>query len=95
MKVCLFLALLLCIAALAPTTPSFAQSGAGRGAVSGAIIGGAVGGRRGAAIGAAAGAVAGANRHRHFHNYYWRNGRCWYRARSGRSHPVAHRYCRR
>ncbi|HEY7842789.1 MAG TPA: hypothetical protein VID30_03800 [Bradyrhizobium sp.] len=61
--------------------------------MSGAIIGGAVGGRRGAAIGATAGAVAGAHRH-HWHSYYWRHGQCWYRSRSGRSHPVSHRYCR-
>lgn len=72
-------------------TESFAQSG--RGAVSGAIIGGAVGGRRGAAIGATAGAIAGAHR-RNLHSYYWRNGRCWYRSRSGRSHQVSGRYCR-
>jgi hypothetical protein len=95
MKICLIFVFLLAICATVPIGSTFAQSGAGRGAVSGAIIGGAVGGRRGAAIGAAAGAAAGASRHRHWHNYYWRNGRCWYRARSGRSHPVAHRYCRR
>ncbi|HMM87965.1 hypothetical protein [Bradyrhizobium sp.] len=58
-------------------------------------MGGAVGGPRGAAVGAAAGAVAGAHRrHRRWHPYYWRHGQCWYRSRSGRSHPVSHRHCR-
>jgi len=95
MKRCLILLLLLGLATLVPLAEAFAQSSAGRGAVSGAIIGGAVGGRRGAAIGATAGAIAGANRsHRNWHNYYWRHGQCWYRSRSGRSHPVSHRYCR-
>lgn len=85
--------LLLGPATATPVTDALAQTA--RGAASGAIIGGAVGGRRGAAIGAAAGAVAGANRqHRNWHNYYWRNGQCWYRSRNGRSHPVSHRYCR-
>jgi YMGG-like Gly-zipper len=91
MKKCLVLLFLLGLATAMPLADALAQSG--RGAVSGAIIGGAVGGRRGAAIGAAAGAVAGARRH-HLHNYYWRHGQCWYRSRSGRSHPVSHRYCR-
>jgi hypothetical protein len=94
MKYCLVLLVLVGFATTATLTEGFAQTGAGRGAVSGAIIGGAVGGRRGAAIGATAGAIAGANRHRHWHAYYWRHGQCWYRARSGRSHPVSHRYCR-
>jgi uncharacterized protein YcfJ len=82
---------LLGLATAMPVTDALAQSG--RGAVSGAIIGGAVGGRRGAAIGATAGAIAGARRN-YRHNYYWRHGQCWYRSRSGRSHPVSHRYCR-
>jgi hypothetical protein len=89
------LLLLFGLAAAGPLNEALAQSAPARGAVSGAIIGGAVGGRRGAAIGATAGAIAGANRrHRHWHNYYWRHGQCWYRSRSGRSHPVSHRYCR-
>ncbi|MCP4620322.1 MAG: hypothetical protein GY844_28290 [Bradyrhizobium sp.] len=75
--------------------PTEAVAQTAQGAAAGAIIGGAVGGRRGAAVGATAGAVAGANRrHRHWHNYYWRHGQCWYRTSSGRSHPVSHRYCR-
>jgi len=87
--------LLFGLAMATPLTEASAQSAPARGAVSGAIIGGAVGGRRGAAIGATAGAIAGANRHgRNWRNYYWRHGRCWYRSRSGRSHPVSHRYCR-
>jgi uncharacterized protein YcfJ len=95
MKRCLILLFLLGLATSIPLTEAIAQSGARRGAVSGAIVGGAVGGRRGALIGATAGAVAGAHRHnRHWHSYYWRNGRCWYRSRNGRSHPVSHRYCR-
>lgn len=95
MKRCLILLLLLGLATPVPLAEALAQSIAGRGAVSGAIIGGAVGGRRGAAIGATAGAIAGANRsHRNWQNYYWRHGQCWYRSRSGRSHPVSHRYCR-
>jgi uncharacterized protein YcfJ len=91
MKQRLTLLFLVGLAIAMPAADAVAQ--AGRGAVSGAIIGGAVGGRRGAAIGATAGAVAGAHRH-HWHNYYWRHGQCWYRSRSGRSHPVSHRYCR-
>ncbi len=91
MKYRLTLLLLVCLVTTMTFTESYAQ--AGRGAVSGAIIGGAVGGRRGAAIGATAGAIAG-SRHRHWHNYYWRHGQCWYRSRSGRSHAVSHRYCR-
>ena len=95
MKRCLALLFLLGLATLVPLTEALAQSSTTRGAVSGAIIGGAVGGRRGAAIGATAGAVAGAHRsHRHWNNYYWRHGQCWYRSRSGRSHSVSHRYCR-
>jgi YMGG-like Gly-zipper len=94
MKQCLTLFFLLVFATAVLPADAVAQTA--RGAVSGAIIGGAVGGRRGAAIGATAGAVAGASRrHRHWHNYYWRHGQCWYRSRSGRSHPVSHRYCRR
>jgi len=91
MKHCLVMLFSLALATAASTFDALAQSNAARGAVSGAIIGGAVGGRRGAAIGATAGAVAGANRR--WHNYYWRHGQCWYRSRSGRSHPVSHRYC--
>jgi hypothetical protein len=94
MKYCMALLVFVGLATTATSTESFAQSGAGRGAVSGAIIGGAIGGGRGAAIGATAGAIAGANRHRHWNNYYWRHGQCWARSRSGRSHPVSHRYCR-
>jgi hypothetical protein len=94
MKYCLALLFLLGVATAVTPTESFAQSSAGRGAVSGAIIGGAIGGGRGAAIGATAGAIAGSRRHRHWHNYYWRHGQCWYRSRSGRSHRVSHRYCR-
>ena len=91
MKQFLIALLLLGLATAVPVADALAQSG--RGAVSGAIIGGAVGGRRGAAIGATAGAIAGAHRN-HRHNYYWRHGQCWYRSRSGRSHPVSPRYCR-
>ncbi len=91
MKYLLALLLFVSVETTLTITESLAQSG--RGAVKGAIIGGAVGGRRGAAIGATAGAVAGAHRRR-VHSYYWRNGRCWYRSRSGRSHSVSHRYCR-
>ncbi|WP_084799460.1 YMGG-like glycine zipper-containing protein [Bradyrhizobium sp. Ai1a-2] len=94
MKKCRVTLFVVGLAILVPLGETYAQSSAGRGAVSGAIIGGAVGGRRGAAIGATAGAIAGANRHRHWHNYYWRHGECWYRSRSGRSHRVSHRYCR-
>jgi uncharacterized protein YcfJ len=90
MKRCLILLFLLGLAIAVPLTDALAQS-----AVRGAIIGGAVGGRRGAAIGATAGAVAGIHRHnRHWHRYYWRNGRCWYRSSSGRSHVVANWHCR-
>ncbi|WP_426412377.1 YMGG-like glycine zipper-containing protein [Bradyrhizobium ganzhouense] len=91
MKKYLGLLFLLGVAVATPVTDAFAQ--AGRGAVSGAIIGGAIGGRRGAAIGATAGAISGARRHS-WHSYYWRHGQCWYRSRSGRSHPVSSRYCR-
>ena len=92
MKQYLILLFFLGFATAWPT--SYAPAQTARGAVSGAIIGGAVGGRRGAAIGATAGAVAGAHRrHRHWNNYYWRHGQCWYRSRSGRSHQVSHRYC--
>jgi uncharacterized membrane protein len=91
-RVIFWLLLVLGLATTLPLADAFAQS-VTRGAVSGAIIGGAVGGRRGAAIGATAGAVAGAH-HRRWHSYYWRHGQCWYRSRSGRSHPVSHRYCR-
>ena len=88
-KLSLFVVLLPLVAML-PSSESFGQS-----ALRGAVIGGAVGGRRGAAIGATAGAIAGAHRrHHHWHRYYWRNGHCWYRTHSGRSHRVAHRYCR-
>lgn len=82
------LLILLCLGGTIPSSQTFAQ-----GVVSGAIVGGAIGGRRGAAIGAAAGAVAGAHRRHLHHSYYWRHGQCWYRSRSGRSHPVARRYC--
>jgi hypothetical protein len=83
------LLVLLSLAGILASTESFAQS-----ALRGAVIGGAIGGRRGAAIGATAGAVAGAHRrHRRWNNYYWRNGSCWYRSSSGRSHRVSHRYC--
>jgi hypothetical protein len=92
MKYCLVLLALVGFATTVTLTDGVAQTGAGRGAVSGAIIGGAIGGRRGAAIGATAGAITGAQRH--WHNYYWRHGQCWYRSRNGRSHPVSHRYCR-
>lgn len=91
MKYLLALLLLVSVETTATVIESSAQTG--RGAVSGAIIGGAVGGRRGAAIGATTGAIAGAH-HRRLRSYYWRHGRCWYRSRGGRSHPVAHRYCR-
>ncbi|MBN9424200.1 MAG: hypothetical protein J0I91_17280, partial [Candidatus Accumulibacter sp.] len=92
MKYLLTLLLFIGVGTTMTVTESSAQ--VGRGAVSGAIIGGAIGGGRGAAIGATAGAVAGAHhRHRSWHNYYWRNGRCWYRARHGRSHSVPNRYC--
>jgi outer membrane protein with glycine zipper len=94
MKYCMALLFFVSVVTTTTLTEGFAQTGAGRGAVGGAIIGGAVGGRRGAAIGATAGAIAGANRHHRWHNYYWRHGQCWYRSRSGRSHPVSHRYCR-
>ncbi|MYV86653.1 hypothetical protein GTH44_32975 [Bradyrhizobium japonicum] len=88
-KLALFV-ILLSLAGMVPSSESFAQS-----ALRGAVIGGAVGGRRGAAIGATAGAIAGAHRrHHHWHRYYWRNGNCWYRSTSGRSHRVSHRYCR-
>ena len=88
-KLALFV-ILLSFAGMVPSSESFAQS-----ALRGAVIGGAVGGRRGAAIGATAGAIAGAHRrHQHWHRYYWRNGNCWYRSTSGRSHRVSHRYCR-
>ena|SRR5579864_3073572 len=87
-KLSLFL-ILLSLVGIMPSTESFGQS-----ALRGAVIGGAIGGRRGAAIGATAGAVAGAHRRHHWHRYYWRNGRCWYRTNSGRSHPVSNRYCR-
>lgn len=90
MKYCLALLFFIGLVATVTPTEGFAQTGAAQGAVKGAIIGGAVGGRRGARIGAAAGAITGASRHR----YYWRHGQCWYRTRSGRSHPVSHRYCR-
>jgi hypothetical protein len=92
MKQCATILFLLGLATTMLSAEAVAQ--VGRGAASGAIIGGAIGGRRGAAIGAATGAVAGAHRHHRWHNYYWRHGQCWYRARSGRSHPVSHRYCR-
>lgn len=91
MKYLLAILLLVSVEMMITVTESYAQ--ARRGAASGAIIGGAVGGRRGAAIGATAGAIAGANR-RHVHRYYWRNGGCWYRSSSGRSHAVSRRYCR-
>ena len=84
------LVILLSLAGMLPSSESFGQS-----ALRGAVIGGAVGGRRGAAIGATAGAIAGAHRrHHHWHRYYWRNGSCWHRTQSGRSHRVSHRYCR-
>lgn len=84
------LVILLSLAGMLPSSESFGQS-----ALRGAVIGGAIGGRRGAAIGATAGAVAGAHRrHHHWHRYYWRNGSCWHRTQSGRSHRVSHRYCR-
>lgn len=87
-KLSVFL-ILLALVGILPSTKSFAQS-----ALRGAVIGGAIGGRRGAAIGATAGAVAGAHRrHHHWNRYYWRNGSCWYRSSSGRSHRVSHRYC--
>jgi hypothetical protein len=91
MKRCLIVLFLLGLATMVSLTEALAQGSVARGA----IIGGALGGRRGAAIGATAGAVAGAHRHhRHWHSYYWRNGGCWYRSRSGRSHPVPNHYCR-
>lgn len=83
-KLSVFLILLL-LAGILPSTESFAQS-----ALRGAVIGGAIGGRRGAAIGATAGAH---RRHHRWNRYYWRNGSCWYRSSSGRSHRVSHRYC--
>ncbi len=90
MKRCLIVLFLLGLSITTSLTEALAQGSVARGA----IIGGAIGGRRGAAIGATAGAVAGVHRHhRHWNSYYWRNGRCWYRSRSGRSHPVSHRYC--
>jgi hypothetical protein len=88
------LALLMFVSFEMTMTVNESHAQTARGAAKGAIIGGAVGGRRGAAIGATAGAIAGSHRRHHSHSYYWRNGRCWYRSRGGRSHQVSNRYCR-
>ncbi|MBR1271918.1 hypothetical protein JQ629_30990 [Bradyrhizobium sp. AUGA SZCCT0222] len=94
MRRIVFSLLLLGMAMTIPLEDALAQSSTARGAVSGAIIGGAVGGRRGAAVGAIAGAAAGSHRRHSRSHYYWRQGRCWVRASSGRSHQVSSRYCR-
>ncbi|OJF96465.1 YMGG-like glycine zipper-containing protein [Pararhizobium antarcticum] len=71
----------LILVALAATSCTQTEKGAGIGAVSGAIIGGAITGNvRGAAVGAAIGGVSGAV----IGNVSEQPGQCYYRDRYGR-----------
>jgi len=75
-----------------------AGSRAMRTGLTGAAIGGIAGGGRVAAIGGVVGlglgSVMGSQEQRFHGNYYWYNGRCWFRNRRGEFIPVSNHYCR-
>lgn len=85
-------------------TPASAQNNTTRGALvggaTGAVIGGLATGRAGGAvagavIGGVAGGAIGASQDRRRGSYYfWRHGRCYYRARSGSVARVGNNRCR-
>jgi hypothetical protein len=94
------LAIVLALAALAPSDQAAAQNplgGAIVGGAAGAIVGGAVGGGRGAAVGAIVGATTGAaiasqGQPRPGGYYYYQNG-CYLQRPDGAYVAVSPRYC--
>lgn len=99
---CISLALVaIGLSLIGPITDADARSRHGRSiraGATGAAIGGIAGGGRGAAIGGLVGlglgSVMGAQENRFHTNYYWSNGRCWFRNRHGEFIPVSSHYCR-